>query len=265
MEARPYKLFGARERSLVAAALEESLAAWSAAWLPAPAAARIDCAPACEAPARRAGRGAASWSLLSAAHADWIAAAAGEDDLCALAQALCGGADPRLRAPLTAASEIAAEAAARALGELCATLLSSPGGKSTRGEAAAPPADAWSAGSACYSAEVAIGAGRVTLVTSAEWTLRLLRARLGPAAAAPRPAERRAGVAGQRVALQVVAGWVEMDVRALRALAVGDVIALDARIDRPLSVATGSGMPVCSARLGSLGGRKAVSLSAFRS
>lgn len=266
MEALPYKLFGTHERAALAAALEGSLAAWAAAWLPTPGAIRIDCAPACETPARRAGRGPGSWIRLAGTQGgEWIAAAVAPDDLLVLAQALCGGADPRLLTAFAGSSEIAGEAADSALHELCASLLGSPQARSTRGDEAAPPQSAFTAGSACYGAEITLGAAKMVLVTGAEWTLRLLRGRLGAPGAAPRLAERRSGVAGQCVALQVVAGWAEMDVAALRGLAVGDVIALDARIDRPLVLAGAAGAPLCHARLGSRGGRRAVALSALRS
>jgi hypothetical protein len=56
-----------------------------------------------------------------------------------------------------------------------------------------------------------------------------------------------------------------MDVRALRSLAEGDVIALDARIDRPLEVTSASGAPLCHAHLGSRAGRRAAALSSLRS
>jgi flagellar motor switch/type III secretory pathway protein FliN len=263
VSARPYKLFGSHERAALAAALEEAVAGWSAAWLPAPAAARVQCAPAQEARPRSA----AEWARLAATPHEWIAIAAGDAGRQALARALCGGADPRLRSPFSGESEIGAEVARAALEDLAATLLGARDPKRLFGEAGAPAQDAFAAGSACYGVEVAFGAetaGAALLVTSADWTLRLLRARLGRPPAA-RLAERRAALAGQPIALRVLAGAVEMDVRALRGLAAGDVIALDARIDRPLEVTTASGAPLCHAQLGVREGRRAAALSSLRS
>ena len=263
MSARPWKLFGSHERAALAAAFEDALAGWCAAWLPAPAAARAQCAPACEAPPRPG----AEWTRLSGAAQDWIAVASTEEERQALARALCGGADPRLRAPLTGESALGAEAARAALEDLAATLLGAREPKHALGEAAAPAPECFANGSACYSVALDIGgtAGAARLVTSADWTLRLLRARRGRPAAPPRLAERRAALAAQRVALQVIAGSIEMDVRALRGLAAGDVIALEARIDRPLGVTTASGTPLCQAQLGSRGGRRAAALSSLHS
>jgi hypothetical protein len=261
LSARPYKLFGSHERAALAAALEDAVGGWSAAWLPQPAPARVQCAPACEAPRRAA----AAWTRLTAAPLDWLAIAAAESDLQALAQALCGGADARLRAPLGGESALGTEVARAALEDLAATLLGAREPKHGYGEPAAPAGDCFAQGSACYSLVLAFGAGAAQLVASADWTLRLLRARLGRPAALPRLAERRAALAEERIALQVVAGAVEMDVRALRGLAAGDVIALDARIDRPLGVTSASGTPLCNAQLGSRGGRRAAALSSFRS
>jgi hypothetical protein len=270
LSARPYKLFGSHERAALAAALEEAVAGWSAAWLPAPAVARVQCAPAHEARPRSRGE----WTRLAGSPHDWIAIAAGEAGYQALGRALCGGADPRLAAPFTGDSEIGAEVARAALEDLATTLLGVREPKRLYGEAGAPPEGAFTAGSACYGAELAFsmgtasagtaGAASALLVSGGEWTLRLLRARLGRPAAA-RLAERRAALSGQRIALQVLAGTAEMDVRALRSLAAGDVIALDARIDRPLEVTAGSGAPLCHAHLGSRAGRRAAALSSLRS
>jgi len=68
---------------------------------------------------------------------------------------------------------------------------------------------------------------------------------------AARLAERRQGIASRRVQLRVLAGAVELDLRAFKALEVGNVIALDTHIEQPMTVvvASGSQPAVCAARL----------------
>src|SRR5262245_64108493 len=90
MAARPFKLFGARERALVAGVLEERVAAWAAAWLPGPAAPRVQCAPAVESRAWRRAPEAVSWTACAGAGNAALACAAADGDLAELARALCG-------------------------------------------------------------------------------------------------------------------------------------------------------------------------------
>src|SRR5262245_8483061 len=166
MAARPFKLFGARERALVAGVLEERVAAWAAAWLPGPAAPRVQCAPAVESRAWQRAPEAATWSACVGAGESAFSCAAADADLAELARALCGS---RPGARVAGGSEIAREAAARALEDLCVVGLGAPVAKTLHGAAAAPGPQTGARGSACYAAELALGEGRIALLASAEW------------------------------------------------------------------------------------------------
>jgi hypothetical protein len=253
MAQRPYKLFGAHERAAAAAAIEARVAAWAAEWLPEAAAPRVEAAPASELEPRLAA--AEGWSRHAAQNGESVALLVPEKDLQELAALLCGCAEARRSLAGEAASEIVGELAQAALRELASGLLDARAVSISR----AGPDDAWLPHCAAYAAEITLGAARVGVVSSAAWTLRLLREKL-PRPQPARLTDRRSAVAAQTVRLHAVAGWAELDCGVVQALAVGNVIALEARIDRPMSLATMSGTTLCGARLGSLEGRRALSL-----
>jgi hypothetical protein len=252
MAERPYKVFGAHERAAVAAAIEARVAAWAAAWLPEAAAPRVESAPASELEPRLAA--AAGWTRHAAQNGESVALLVPEKDLQELAAILCGCTDARARAG-DGVSEIAGELAQTALRELALSLLDARAVSVSQ----AGPDDAWVPHCAAYAAEIMLGAACVGVVSSAAWTLRLLKEKL-PRPQPARLSDRRSAVAAQTVRLQAVAGWAELDCGVVQALAVGNVIALETRIDRPMTLATMSGTALCGARLGSLEGRRAVSL-----
>jgi hypothetical protein len=285
MQVRPYKLFGDAERAAALAAAEERIRGWERAWLPADAGLKLDCAPARELRQRFAAFEPARWARVSAAEAQWLAAHAAEADLRELALALCGCLDASARSAYSGSSELAAEAALAAWHELSTALLGvsgridpriDPGIDPTsprRGAPAAPDEECWAAGSASLAIRASIGEARLDFVSSAAWTLRLLAGRMPRRAAvgnaggnSARLEERRQGIASQRVEVRVLAGAVELDVRAFKALQVGNVIALDARIDQPMTVvvAAGAHPTFCAAQLGTSDGRKAIALASPR-
>jgi len=245
MRARPYKLFGAHERAALVELVEQRFARWAREWLPAQPAPRLECfaaLPAASGEWIAAGSGGEWWA---------IGAAAGEID--ALAAALCG------RDARAGRSALAAQAARAAAAELAAALA---GANAAPLEGATPPPPA--RGSAGVSALAVVGDARLRLASSAEWTLRALKERL-PAPPPARLTGWRQAIAPLPVGLRVVAGWAELELGELRGLEVGDVITLDARLERPMRVELGaSGAPVCSARLGLREGRRAASLTAAR-
>jgi hypothetical protein len=253
MAERPYKVFGAHERAAVAAAIEARVAAWAAAWLPEAAAPRVESAPASELEPRLAA--AAGWTRHAAPNGESVALLVVEKDLHELAAILCGCTEARRSRAAEGVSEIAGELAQAALRELASGLLDAR----TVSLSQAGPDDAWVPHCAAYAAEITLGAARVGVVSSAAWTLRLLKEKL-PRPQPARLSDRRSAVAAQTVRLQAVAGWAELDCGVVQALAVGNVIALETRIDRPMTLATMSGTALCGARLGSLEGRRAVSL-----
>jgi hypothetical protein len=263
MQPRPYKLFGARERALLKELLEQKLDDWARDWLPTRIAPRLECAPAPELAGREARFFAdlkpADWLVFAGAGGEWWAVAAGEGQIEALAATLCGNVDVRTRRWYAGRSGIAVAAAHSALHELAAALIQGDVSQTTR----VVPVVSY-AGSASIAASVALGEAPLRLVSSPQWTLRVLKQSL-PAPAPGRFVDRRQAIASRTVELRVVAGWAELDLGELRGLQAGDVIALDAPIERPMSVVVGArAAPVCGARLGLLEGHKAAALTASR-
>jgi hypothetical protein len=265
---RPYKLFGGHERAAVSAAVEDRVNAWAAVWLPQNVRLRVESAPAVEQKARFDDADASRWTRVAARAGEWLAMIASENALQEVGTAVCGDTDARTKPYYSGYSQLAAEIADTALRHLAAALLGAPSAGSSAfrlGEAAAPGADVWAAGSGALALRFGLGGAVVDFVSSPEWTLRLLAQSL----ARPLPAtlsERRKGIAERRVELRAVAGWVDLDVRALQNLEVGNVIATDTRIDQAMTlvVASASLPAVCSGRLGSSDGGRAVVLSALR-
>ena len=268
MTTRPYKLFGEHERTSACAAVEERARAWAAAWLPQESRFRIECAPAREQKERFHGVNVSHWTRTTAAAGQWLAMRASEKTIHDIATAICGNTDASTAASYTGYAPLAVEVARTALRQLAAALLGTPSTGSSGlqvGEAAVPAA-VWAAGSAALALRLGLGQAVIDFVSSPEWTLRLLTYAL-PRSSPAILCERRKGIAGQRVELRVVAGWVDLDLRTLQSLEVGNVIALDTRIDQAMTVVIASdGQPaVCGGRLGNADGGKAVVLSALRS
>ena len=242
MRARPYKLFGAHERAALRELIEQRFARWARDWLPAQPAPRLECfVP--------GGHAAGEW-IAAGTEGQWWAI---QTDLDALARAIYAQQAHATR------STLAAQAARAALQELAAVLA---GNNAVALEGAAPPPPA--RGSAGVSALATLGEARLRLASSDEWTLRALKERL-PAPPPARLAGRRQAIAALPVGLRVVAGCAELELGELRGLARGDVITLDARLERPMRVELGAGgVPLCAARLGLREGRRAISLTSGR-
>jgi flagellar motor switch/type III secretory pathway protein FliN len=245
MRARPYKLFGAHERAVLAELLEQRIRPWARDWFPARPPLRLECFPADL--ERR------EWLGFANPAGEWWALAAAEAEIDALAAELCGA--PGRAGP----SALAAEAARAALHDLAAALA---GGSVSPLEQVTP--DFAAPGSAAFTARVTLGGAALRLVASPEWTLRALRERLPAPAPAPL-AGRRQAIASRPVSLRVVAGWAEVELAELRGLQAGDVITLHARVERPMSlVLEGREAPLCGARVGLKDGRRAAALVSSR-
>jgi len=246
MRTRPYKLFGAHERALLTELVEQAVRHWAGDWFPARPALRLESFP--------ADLQKREWLGFGNPAGEWWALAATDAELDALAAALCGTGEVR-----TSRSSLAVAVARSALQDLAAALL---GGSAAPLERAAP--DFSASGSAAFAARVTLGEATLRLVSSPEWTLRALRERL-PAPAPAQLTGRRLALGSRAVELRVVAGWAELALGELRGLQTGDVIALDTRIDRPMSlVLDGRDAPLCGARVGVKDGYRAALLSVAR-
>ncbi len=262
MEARPYKLFGASEAARIEEFLSAAVETWREVWLPAGAPLRIECAPASGSAPRFPAPDSAGWLTFAAGDSRWAMADGGA--VGTFAAALCAVADHRARPGYARESEIANEAARHALRALAAALLRVPPGSVTTQEQRGPAEHAWHKGSASIALWVTLGETTLRFVSGPDWALRLLRERQ-PGAAATRLESRRHAVAGREVALQVVAGWAELELGALRSLSPGTVIALGARLDTPLSVVRpGRSTPMFRGKLGTAQGRRAIALIGAR-
>jgi len=261
MSTRPYKLFGTSERARIEDLVSAAAKAWREVWLPAGAPLRTEWAPASGAARRFPAPDSVGWLTFAAGDSHW-AMAAERGVIAALAAALCGVADVKARPGYAGESGIAGEAARRALRHLAAGLLRvPPESVRAREDDGAPAAHAWEKGSASIALWLALGDTTLRFVSSPGWALQLLSERQAKSAAAARLESRRHAVTDRAVTLQVVAGWVELELGVLRGLSPGNIIALGTRIDTPLSiVGAGRSVPMFRGKLGSAQGRRAVAL-----
>lgn len=255
MELRRYKVFGERESGQLRDLVRSVADAWAEDWLPPSIGAGTEWAPAAGLAARFEG---ASWARYSAGDGEeWICAEEGDPVLQALGAALFGAA--------TGSSAIAAELARLALQSLAGGFL---GGdpellKRRTGAAAAPPATFWLPGSAGTTVRLRLGPLDLRILASPAWTLRRLHERPAGAPGGAPLAALRDAVRGAACELRVLAGTARLDLRELRQLRPGDVIALGNRVDGALAVEL-AGRALLEARLGFIGGRRAVALAAPR-
>lgn len=252
--ARPFKLFGERERTLLRGVLEERCRDWAARWAPGGAG---GVSVECVAGGQLAGRlpaGIEGWRAFAAGE-EWWALAERPGTMDELGKALLGA--PGVRDER--ASPLAAAVAGDALHELFRALL----GRDPGPRFAVQPA--WDgAGSASCAAAVTVGGACLHLVSSASWTLRALKQRASPPPAVA-GVDGLGAVGGQAIDIEVLAGSAEVALGELLRLRPGSVIALDTRVDRPVAVLAGPRKaPWCSAHLGARGAYRAVALKARR-
>lgn len=262
MNVRRYKLFGTRERTVVATYFTERVRAWASAWMPPKATVFAECTPAGESDFRD--RVSSEWVRYSRGSVDeWIAISLTDVSEEVLGATLCGNAESSVKANYTGVSELIRELVSKAIDDFGATLAEEPSKTLQRqdGELARPEPEMWTRGSAGFVVKAHLGYALIECVSSPSLTLRIMRTRL-PAPPPGRLIERPSCIASRAVRLKVVAGWVQLDVRSLKDLAVGNVITLDSRIDEPMSVvvATHREPTVCAARLGMREGRRVVTL-----
>ena len=255
MSLHPYKLFGQSERDWLFGLLQAQVIAWRDRWLPAGAQTKLTCAPAHEWAERfAASRG--PWIVIHGAGQESVHIDRAELDLPAFASVMLG------TAPAGEPCALAEDVARDALCGLCEAWVSA-----TRRAGEAPEPQMWVPGSAAFAAALEHAAGRLTLLFSAEWTLRRLRERGEARPNGVKPQVRKDAIAAQRIRLHVMAGWAELDIKELHELRPGDVIALERSISEPLTVVVASEREsaVCAARLGLINGRRAACLSAMGS
>jgi flagellar motor switch/type III secretory pathway protein FliN len=247
MEARAFRLLGEHERGALSEGVAAAVRDWAELWLPRGSEARTTCAPA----AGREAQANADWTRYGAREGgEWIGVALGDAEAHSLGAALLGAAP--------APSAIAAASARACVLELAARLLDCAS-QAVRETAECPPEGTWRRGSAALAVEASVAQCRLALVASPAWTLR----RLGQRAARTQPlAALHEAVRSAQCELRVVAGDAQLALRELRALQVGDVLALGRSLDGALRVELADRDAPLEARLGSLKGRRAVALDA---
>jgi hypothetical protein len=263
MSMAPFKLFGARERSHVLGTLREAVAAWSDSWLPAGIPAPVAGQPAAESkPATRPdGSDRRLWRVERASGGRWLAVSLEEGECDAFARIVCGAVEEGTEY-FVGGSPLGGRILREAFGELASALFAAAGSAPESAADEAPDcADCWRSGSAAYAAEIALPGVRLRVLASADWTLELLKRAL-PAPAAASLWDLRRGIGGTPVELRAIAGWADVELGVMAQLRVGDVIALDTRVDERMTLVTRAGLPVCGVQLGRVDARRAVSLAA---
>jgi flagellar motor switch/type III secretory pathway protein FliN len=251
MEPQHFRLLGERERNALAQHVATAARDWAGQWLPRGSEVRTTCFTAA---GREAPPAPGGWTRYAVREGgEWIGVALGDADTQALGAALFGAAP--------APSAVACAAARVSALEFAARLLESAP-QALREAADEPPSAVWQRGSAALAIEVSAAQCRLALVASPAWTLRRLGARVGRTLADVPLAALQDAARSARFQMHVVAGNARLALRELRALQVGDVLALRAPLDGALRVQlAGSNAAPLEARLGSLEGRRAVSLA----
>lgn len=265
MSLRIYKLYGERETNALNTHFGKKMAMWATVWAPDRTAASVSCTPAAESGLAQQVAGSA-WVRYGIAPDDWMVMRVSRENLRLLPSVLCGDTDLVKGAALSNVgdSALAQEMAADAIDELASALLTGamkPLQKRTN-DVANPHSDTWTRGSGAIVLNALIGPLKYDFVCSASCARAALPNKVQRGTASTLT-ERHQSIASRKVALKAVAGWVQLDVRTLSDLAVGNVIKLDTRLDDPMSlVVSVEGEPtVCAARLGARQGSKAIRLS----
>ena len=245
MQARSYVLLSESRLAAVRAGLQSALGRWQEAWGIAPE--RIECV------ALRPGA-AALWTPRAAFEgaqgAAWLAWP--EELAAALERALCGAAPGK---------GLAQALAARALEALLHTL----GTALTDGRrvaALAPPSSLYQAGSGAVLLQLHFGRQALAVLLDHE-AVRALAPRQPSALAPLAPCDVRQAVGDATLALPVQLGTLQIDLAALMAVRVGDVIRLGRSTEQALPVLAPDGASTLfHAHLGKLGQALAVQAAA---
>jgi flagellar motor switch/type III secretory pathway protein FliN len=247
MAMQPYRVLGAAEIDAARSDALGALGAWAEAWLDRGTSAELELR--CEAAPRSGGTGPADAPRWLTCHGASGTVWACDTEVAALQQWLFG--EPR-----GAEGSTSYRVARRALFALMQGLAGAQDGAQALQTDGAPP-ELRQAGRAPIALFIESPGVRACLYieTPAPAARHAAHPRREP------PASARAGVGKQSVTVEAWLGEAELELGALRTLAVGDVLRLDRRIDDgPVLKLSGTALP-CTAQLGVQGGKIAVELA----
>lgn len=158
-------------------------------------------------------------------------------------------------------SELAGEVAHSALADLARRCL--PGAGAPLQSSDAPDAAQWLRGSGALHIGLEMPEGQIQWLLNGAAARHWLAATRAKAARSPSPRlhDLHSAIGHGRLRLAAWTGQAEIDFATLQSLAVGDVIALDLRIDQPLCLSVDKQPATRRAYLGSRDGRRALRLS----
>ena len=244
--ARPIRLVTASLLWSVRTAAEQAVAPWSVRWLGTGTAVGVDCRPLDP----RGVRSSAGWLHCATARAEvWMPAEAQRDLIAAL-----------FGPTASARGDVASAAAHAAAADLLVQLAGDADEPGAAAVAAEAPEHLWQPGRSVVAVTLEIGAkgqgGRTTLLIE-------VHAKPALAATAARAALTtvRSALQDQPIQIEVSLGSVELELGALRSLAVGDVLRLDRALDAGADVRVGGERVACAGFLGASEGRRAVALA----
>lgn len=254
MEWRPFKLLNASELDYLATAVEGIGAEWAQGWLRMPGAASARCKS----------LSGSTPALLPTER--WLKFSAGDASLwLADSTRVRGWVGRRMLGGAAAGAPLASEVLEHALTDLITRFFDRtglPSRKPCRGIEGRPEADACRNGSGAATCELTSGDDTLSMVLAPALVSALLAERSrAPRPARPAPLDPRQCLDACRVTIEVGVGEAQVEIGVLHTLAVGDVVALEARVDEPLALAVGGRATGRRAFLGCQEGVKAVALT----
>lgn len=265
MHWRPFKLLNASERRWLAEVLARTVGDWLAHWLPGESAGPAHCCAASERATTILADDPVRWVGSTLFDGTYVAVAANGELWPAMAEKLFGTTAGAAGPQAGGAKGIVDEVIARAFGDLAQRLVAPAGAGAPAPFSWAPPDDAWQRGSGAAIVEFSVIGRCIALLLSAPHAAHLLTRRersLRSGAAAL--TDRRQWIGAKSAQVRVWLGEASIELGVLQTLAVGDVVRLDARIDRPLPLTVEGQATGQRAFLGCLQGKRAVQLAQVR-
>lgn len=266
MHWRPFKLINAAERRWLAEVLARTVGDWLGHWLPGESAGPVHCSAASERAATSLAAEPTRWVGSTLFDGTYVAVATNAELWRAVAEKLFGTPAGAAGPQVGGAAGIVDEVVARAFGDLVRRLVAPAGSGAPASDSWAPSADAWQRGSGAAIVEFSVIGRCVAVLLSAPYTAHLLAGReRSSRSGAAAPTDRRLCIGAKTAQVRVWLGEASIELGVLQTLAVGDVVRLDSRIDRPLPLTVEGQATGQRAFLGCLQGKRAAQLAQVRS
>lgn len=256
-----YKLYTKKELAHIKGRLESIIGQWAASWLTIgqdQIAVEVD---ACEHHFSEDDECRCSpWNVATTADSDWVATASDDKPANALMQILAGN-----RLDVGETDSVLASSLAQLLMRDLTESVIGIGSRNTgnanlvRHDIKILPWQTWRHGTDALHAGITVSGEKMSIIISPG----IARSYLANLPLNPRESKPLAkindAIGHVVVQLEVAAGTADLSLRELNSLSIGDVIKLDAKLDRPVRVLLGK-QKICSAFLGARKGKKAVIL-----